>query len=304
MFSLLTREPRIGLDDPPMESMPDPAKLEWTITFENVAFEYPQRPGAAVLQGLSFVAQANEFLGILGATGAGKSTVFLLLLRFYEPTSGRILLDGKDLKQYNPLWLRLHMGIYSQEFVLSRKSIRENLFYGCAIADEHSADTSERGMCAFTGLPKRSEEEAKDALRQAQCLETFFDATSFPNLWHTAVGNGGDSLSSGQKQRLGIARALLKRPRLLLLDEATSAVDEQTQAKLQEEIVRLRKQEGTTVICIAHRLSNFAKADRLVVLENGCSVEEGTPAELMARPDGKFAEYAKTHRDSLPGAAE
>lgn len=241
---------------------------------------------------LSFEAHAGEFVGVLGSTGAGKSTIFALILRFYEPTSGRILLDDRDIREYNPLWLRRHIGVVSQDLVLCQRTIRENLIYGCSGGGGH------RGK-----LPDLPDDEARLALRVAQCEETFFNASAFPALWHTDVGEGGSDLSGGERQRLAIARALAKRPRLLLLDEVTSALDELSQARLQEALEDLRRREAVTVLCIAHRLSNLARADRLVVLAEGRAAEQGAPAELLARPGGRFAEYARAHREALPGAA-
>lgn len=291
MAALLARTPSIGLDHPPIEVMPDPMEVRWQISFLNVFFAYPSRPGAWVLQGLSFDANAGEFLGIVGTTGAGKSTIFALLLRLYEPSSGRILLDGRDLREYNPLWLRRHIGLVSQDLVLCQKTIRENLDYGCCLA-------STGGILA----QPPSDEAARAALRAAQCEATFFDTAAFPSQWHTAVGDGGSDLSGGQRQRLGVARALLKHPRLLLLDEATSALDEVSQANLQSAVQELRKAHGVTVLCVAHRLSNFAFADRLVGLAGGKCVEEGTPGDLAVRVGGVYAEYVRAHIESLPSA--
>jgi len=289
MASLLAQSPRIGLDHPALESMPDPGQVQWCVRFEDVSFAYPQRPGALVLRHLSFEARSGEFLGILGTTGAGKSTVFALLLRFYEPSSGRILLDGHDLRNYNPLWLRRHIGFVSQDLALCEHTVRENLVYGCTGISRWAARLEDVPDC-----------EAREALRVAQCEDTFFNTTTFPNLWHTNVGNSGSDLSGGERQRLAIARAILKRPRLLVLDEATSALDEISQARLQDALEELRRRDGISIICIAHRLSNLARADRLVVLEEGQAVEEGSPSELMAVPSGRFAKLVQTHQESVP----
>lgn len=285
MAALLVKTPRIGLDNPPLSQMPDPALVEWRVTFKGVSFMYPQRPGVWVLRDLSFDVKDGEFLGILGTTGAGKSTIFALLLRFYEPTEGEILLDGRDIREYNPLWLRSNVSLVSDELVLCRDTVRENLVYGCV----HTSSAE---------LEEPSDEEAREALRVAQCEDTFFDGVAFPNHWHTDIGSEGSQLSSGQRQRLSIARALLKKPRMLLLDEATSALDELSQARLQDALEKMRHGRNQTVICIAHRLSNFARADRLVVLEQGAVVESGKPAEL-AEADGAFAKYARVHLESL-----
>ncbi|CAK9014252.1 unnamed protein product [Durusdinium trenchii] len=241
MAQLLARRPRIGRWD-----------LDWSgAETDQVTFSYQQR-GVEVLKGLSFQVREGEFLGplvggsqwfwgwspeqakqshcqdgILGTTGSGKSTVLSLMLRLYEPTSGRILLDGREIKDYNPLWLRYHIGFVSQDLVLCNRTVRENLLYGVAEAAEVVGDAA-----------------AKEALRVAQCEETFFNTEAFPNLWHTDVGVGGSDLSGGEKQRLAVARAIVKKPKLLILDEATSALDEISQARLQDEIEKLRKEDG------------------------------------------------------------
>jgi len=291
MATLLTRQPRIGLDEPPIDEMPEPGCVKWTFKFEHVYFAYPGRPHAWVLQDLSFEASAGQFLGILGATGAGKSTVFALLLRLYSPSHGSILLDGRDLRTYNPLWLRRHIGFVSQDLVLCQRTIRENLFFGC-IEEGNSCGGN-------SGLPQASHADGRWALQLAQCENTFFDAEAFPNLWHTEVGEGGSKLSGGQKQRLAVAMAVLKKPSVLLLDEATSALDEISQSRLQESLDQLRRTAGTTVICIAHRISNFGRADQLVVLKDGAAVEAGTPSELRTIPGGIFAEYTRKHLEAL-----
>lgn len=279
IVGLLTRKPRIGLESPPFERMPDPMEMNWTISFEDVSFSYPQRPGSMVLRGLSFQAASGDLLGILGTTGAGKSTIFALLLRLYEPTSGRITLDGRDLRSYNALWLRRNIGIVSQDLFLCQNSIYENLLYGCS-------NTVDDG-------------EARQALRVAQCETTFFNAESFPSLWHSEVGKGGTELSGGERQRLAVAMAVLKKPRLLLLDEATSALDELSQQRLLEALEEIRQCSGMTVVCVAHRLSNLARASRLVVVAEGRAVEEGTPTDLLVMPGGVYAEYVRTHKAAV-----
>ncbi|CAJ1334173.1 unnamed protein product [Effrenium voratum] len=175
------------------------------------------------------------------------------------------------------------MGFVSQDLVLCNRTVRENLFYGCE--------------------EEPGEAEAREALRVAQCEETFFNPAAFPKLWHTDVGDSGSDLSGGERQRLALARAVVKKPRLLILDEATSALDEISQAKLQEEVEALRRKEGMTMICVAHRLSNLARADRLLVMQEGRVVEEGTPAALL-QSGGVFAEYAQEITSELarPGA--
>jgi len=278
-------------DWPPMSSMPE--TVQWNVEFRGVSFQYPTRPGALILRNLSFVANEGEFLGIVGETGVGKTTIFALLLRLYEPTEGQILLVGRDLREYNPLWLRNNIGYVSQDLVLSQKTIRENLVYGCTGC-----------LPGGVGAPEPSDEEARAALHIAQCEDTFLESpNAFPHHWHTEVGDGGSSLSGGERQRLGLARAILKKPRLLLLDEATSALDEISQSRLQAALEELRDlqaaHEKLTVICIAHRLSNLVRADRVIAVRGGTCVESGTTRELLASSSGVFKDMHQLHSKSI-----
>jgi ABC-type multidrug transport system ATPase subunit len=237
------------------------------------------------LHGVSFSVSAGEVFGVLGETGSGKSTLAALLLRLYDPEAGRILLDGRDLKDYNPLWLRRHVAVVSQDTFLPCSSIRENLLYGAS--DLGSQE-----------VPHAIDIDIQDALATAQC-ECFLDPAVFPKGLHTDIGPNGSKLSGGERQRLCIARALLKRPKLLLLDEATSALDEELQWKVQEALQRVHAETGVTIITIAHRLSNFRGANRLMVLQKGRVVEIGTPAVLKELSGGVYASYLARHTGSV-----
>ena len=226
------------------------------IRFEDVHFAYPTRSDAPVLRGVNLEIRPGEVVALVGASGAGKSTISQLLLRFYKPQSGRILIDGKPLNDLDANSVRRAIGLVSQEPILFATSIRDNIRYARADADDASV---------------------RDAARTANA-ETFVDA--FPAGFETLVGERGVRLSGGQKQRVAIARAVLKDPRILVLDEATSALDAENEHLVQEALDRLM--QGRTTLVIAHRLSTIQNADRVVVLDKGQVAEVGTHQELMA----------------------
>lgn len=232
-------------------------RVEGRVAFEAVQFAYPERADAEVLRGIDLAVSPGEVVALVGPSGAGKSTIGALLVRLYDPVSGRVTLDGVDLRELDPGWLRRLVGVVSQEPVLFSTPIAENVRYG---------------------RPEATDAEVRDALRAANA-EGFVSA--FPDGLATKVGERGQQLSGGQKQRIAIARALLKDPRILLLDEATSALDSESEALVQEALTRLMR--GRTSVVIAHRLSTVAGADRVVVLDGGRIVEEGPHAALLAR---------------------
>jgi ATP-binding cassette subfamily B protein len=232
-------------------------RVEGRVAFEGVRFAYPQRPEVEVLGGVDLTVRPGEVVALVGPSGAGKSTIGSLLVRLYDPGSGRVTLDGADLRELDPAWLRRLVGVVSQEPVLFSTSIAENVRYG---------------------RPGATDAEVRDAVRAANA-EGFVSA--FPDGLATTVGERGQQLSGGQKQRIAIARALLKDPRILLLDEATSALDAESEALVQEALSRLLR--GRTAIVIAHRLSTVVGADRVVVVDGGRIVEEGPHGQLLAR---------------------
>jgi subfamily B ATP-binding cassette protein MsbA len=247
------------LDSPTEESL-DRGKIatatfDRAIEFERVSFAYADEP---VLSDVSLVAPKGQVIALVGASGAGKSTLVDLIPRFYEPTSGRILLDGVDTREIALPALRSLIGIVSQDTVLFNDTVRHNLAYGAA--------------GKYTDAQIEAAAHAANAHRFIAEL---------PNGYDTVLGERGTRLSGGQRQRLSIARALLVDPPILILDEATSALDTESERLVQEAIDRLL--EGRTVFVIAHRLSTIAHADQILVLERGRVVEHGTHGALLAR---------------------
>lgn len=247
------------LDTPPgIQTPAEPQRLSTPsrgeIALENVSFTYPGREAPA-LEGFDLHIQPGERVAVVGPSGAGKSTLLALLLRFYDPSQGRITLDDKDVRTLDLAVLRGVMGLVSQEPVLFSGTVADNLRYGD---------------------PSASSERLRIAAQDASALE-FIDA--LPQGFDTPLGPGGVQLSGGQRQRLAIARALLKNPAVLLLDEATSALDAESERLVQQALDRLMV--GRTSIVIAHRLATVIAADRLLVLDGGQLVAAGTHAELI-----------------------
>ncbi|MFE6889589.1 ABC transporter ATP-binding protein [Streptomyces sp. NPDC057694] len=227
------------------------------IDFDGVGFAYEDKPDEPAVAGFTLAARPGETIALVGASGAGKSTVLNLLIGFIRPTSGRILLDGTDMAGLDLRSYRRFLSVVPQESILFEGSIRDNVTYGLG-------DTDEETLLA--------------ALRDANALEF---VGRLPHGLDTVVGERGARLSGGQRQRLAIARALIRDPRVLVLDEATSALDNRSEALVQEALARLV--HGRTVFVVAHRLSTIRGADRIVVMEGGRIAETGTHAELLAR---------------------
>ena len=231
------------------------------LRFEEVDFSYPARSDAAVLRKFELDVEPGELVALVGPSGAGKSTVASLIPRFYDPTRGRITLDGTDLRHFEPRSLRQQIGAVMQEPVLFAESIADNIRYGRPGAHDEE-------VC-----------EAASAANAASFIE------EFPEGYETLVGERGVRLSGGQKQRIAVARAVLKNPRILILDEATSALDAESEHLVREALERLMK--GRTTIVIAHRLSTVRNADRVVVIHQGEVVESGSHTDLM-HTDGLY----------------
>jgi ABC-type multidrug transport system fused ATPase/permease subunit len=256
-----------------LEASDEPAgnKAGGHIRYEDVHFSYPTRSDVPVLQGIDLEVQPGQKVALVGASGAGKSTIIQLLLRYYHPVSGRILLDGKPIDDYELSDYRKNLAIVPQEVILFGGTIRENILYGKTDA---------------------TDEEVRMAARQANALD-FIEA--FPEGLETKVGERGVKLSGGQRQRIAIARAILKDPAVLLLDEATSSLDAESEKAVQDALNTLM--QGRTSIIIAHRLATIRDVDQIYVIEQGQIVEQGTHLELSDKQDGAYSNLAKLQFD-------
>jgi len=237
-------------------------KIKGNVTFKNVKFSYPSRKEIQVLKDVSFTANFGQKIAIVGPSGVGKSTIASLLLRFYDIEGGEILIDGKNIYDFDLENLRGNMSIVPQDVILFGGTIRENIAYG---------------------KPNATEEEIFLAAKQANALN-FIEG--FPEQFETIVGERGIKLSGGQRQRIAIARALLKNPSILILDEATSSLDSESEKLVQKALEILM--QGRTSIIIAHRLSTIRSADQILVLDNGVITEQGTHQELIALENGTY----------------
>jgi len=252
----------------------EPQSLKGEIKFENVAFAYNK--DAPVLTDVNFQIQAGQMVGVVGPTGGGKSTIVSLIPRFYDPSAGKVSIDGVDIRDYKLHGLRNQIAYVLQETVLFRGTVAENIAYG-------------RGSA--------TRDEIVKAAKLANADEFI---AKMPQGYDTMVGDRGDTLSGGQRQRIGIARALIRNNPILILDEPTAALDTESEQLVMEALERLMK--GRTVITIAHRLSTIRNSDKIVVLKGGVVAEEGTHDELMAK-SGVYAELYHIQFDKPPAEA-
>jgi ABC-type multidrug transport system fused ATPase/permease subunit len=257
---LLLDEPTETIDE---KYIPDPAyMLHGQITFDHIEFRYPSRKEVVVLKDVCFSINPGQQIALVGPSGAGKSTITSLLLKFYEPSGGRILFDGRDSTTFPVTALRSQMAIVMQDVFLFGGTIRENIAYG---------------------KPGAGEDQIIDAARQANAWDFI---KTFPEGFDTIVGERGVQLSGGQRQRISIARAVLKNPKILILDEATSSLDSESERSVQEALEKLM--QCRTSLVIAHRLSTVRNADRIIVLSDAKIVEQGTHTELISNGNGLY----------------
>ena len=270
---ILAIVPRIA---PPAQPARFAEPVRGRISFENVAFSYPTRPEHAALSDLSFTVEPGETVAIVGPSGAGKTTIFQLLMRFYDPLHGRIAVDGIAIDRLDPADLRAVIALVPQDPVIFSATVADNISYGRDEPDESAVIEAAR-LAAAAG---------------------FIEA--LPEGLDTRLGERGVTLSGGQRQRLALARAILKGAPILLLDEATSALDAESERLVQTALDGLMGERTTLVI--AHRLATVAKADRILVVDAGRIVEEGTHAALLAR-NGLYARLARLQFDMAPAEA-
>lgn len=255
------------LEEPDEQIRAEKLQMRGEIEFSNVTFAYPTRQEYVVLKNLNFKIQPGEKVALVGPSGSGKSTIISLLMRFYPVSMGTVVVDGKNINQYNLSGYRGNIGIVPQEVILFGGSIEENIAYG---------------------KPGATSEEIREAALKANALE-FIE--SFPEKFKTLVGERGVKLSGGQRQRIAIARAILKDPAILILDEATSSLDAQSEVLVQEALEKLMV--GRTTIIIAHRLSTIKKVDRIFVIKDGALAETGSHAELSSVQEGIYSNLLK-----------
>lgn len=268
VFEVLDRKTEIEPDDPDAVKV---TAVKGDIDLKHVEFYYPSRPDVLIFKDLTLRVRAGKSLALVGASGSGKSSVIALILRFYDPPIGRVLVDGKDIRKYNLKSLRRHVGLVQQEPALFATTIYENIVYG------HEGASEAEVVAAAT---------AANAHKFIAAL---------PEGYNTKVGERGVQLSGGQKQRVAIARAILKNPSILLLDEATSALDAESERTVQEALDRMMKSRTTVVV--AHRLATIRNADVIAVIDDGKVAEQGSHNHLLKHhPDGAYARMIELQR--------
>jgi ABC-type multidrug transport system fused ATPase/permease subunit len=253
-----------------------------SISLNDVTFCYPARPHVKVLEGVNINLSIGQKIAFVGSSGSGKSTIISLLMRFYDPQSGRVLMNGIDIRTLPVIQLRTVFGYVGQEPVVFGMSVRQNLLYGFPDPRGYSPTQS----------------EIENACARAQVLQFI---NGLPLQFDTLCGSGGSQISGGQKQRIAIARALLRRPQVLLLDEATSALDNESEALVQQTIDSLG---DISTISVAHRLSTIRNSDRIFVMNCGRVVEQGNHEQLMKMPNGTYANLVHLQSAAVDAASD
>ncbi|KAF9019020.1 P-loop containing nucleoside triphosphate hydrolase protein [Hymenopellis radicata] len=276
LYATIDRVPDIDSADPSGEK---PDSVEGEIQLEDIQFSYPSRPNVPVVKGVSLTFKAGKTAALVGASGSGKSTVISLVERFYDPLSGNVFLDGRNIKNLNLKWLRSQIGLVSQEPTLFATTIKGNVAHGLI----------------NTPFENASDEEKFKLIKEA-CVKANADGfiSKLPLGYDTMVGERGFLLSGGQKQRIAIARAIVSDPRILLLDEATSALDTQSEGIVQDALDKAAA--GRTTITIAHRLSTIKDADVIFVMGDGLVLEQGTHNELLSKDGGAYARLVQAQK--------
>ncbi|KAL5722705.1 ABC-type xenobiotic transporter [Ranunculus cassubicifolius] len=270
VFSILDRSTKIDPEDLDGERVEN---IRGEIELQHVDFSYPARPDLPVFKDMNLRIRAGRSQALVGASGSGKSSVIALIERFYDPTAGKVLIDGKDIRRLNLKSLRQKIGLVSQEPALFATSIFENIAYG-----------------------KEGATEA-EVIEAARAANVHGFVSSLPDAYKTPVGERGVQLSGGQKQRIAIARAVLKDPTILLLDEATSALDAESECVLQDALERLMR--GRTTVLVAHRLSTIRGVDNIGVVQDGHIIEQGSHSELVSRPNGAYCRLLQLQQHSI-----
>ncbi len=263
---ILQHEQELDINHEPVK-----IKTNGEIEFRHVWFHYPTRPDVEVLKGISLTIQPGQKIALVGASGAGKSTIAQLILRFYEVNKGLVCIDGIDVRAYPRDDYRRLLGLVPQEVLLFGGTIRENILYG---------------------FPRATESQVIEAAKRANAWEFI---QSFPEGLETLVGERGVKLSGGQRQRIAIARAILRDPQILILDEATSSLDAESEKLVQDALNKLMV--GRTSVIIAHRLATIKDVDCIYVIDDGQVVESGTHEQLLYKPNGLFAQLARMQYD-------